>query len=222
MKYSQTTLSNQPSQFNIPVGRSDSSNWNDVKKGIRDKVYSKVQGFENQKFIQKSELLYNFKNQEEKNSGQPLSHRQSATHLRNLMDNKFPKQESPIKMGLTRAIYSPSQKQYHPLDDIQIKNNYQSAFGSAISKDKVKIQSTKKEQQYSSSSKPLTDLLDMKRNKAVTERATLAEIIRISNHLQDVQQAEATQLSSAYLQELIALQQNIGKVLKNTSHKAYK
>ncbi|CAD8064571.1 unnamed protein product [Paramecium primaurelia] len=221
MKYSQTTLQNSASQFNIPVGRSDSQNWNDVKKGIRDKVYSKVQGFENQKFIQKSELLYNFKNQEEKNSAQPLSHRQSANHLKNLMDNKFPKQESPIKMGLTRAIYSPSQKQYHPLDDIQIKHNYQSAFGSAINKEKVKIQSSKKEQQYSSS-KPLTDLLDMKRNKAVTERATLAEIIRISNHLQDVQQAEATQLSSAYLQELISLQQNIGKVLKNTSNKVYK
>ncbi|CAK93147.1 unnamed protein product (macronuclear) [Paramecium tetraurelia] len=220
MKYSQTTLQNSPSQFTIPVNSSDSQNWNDVKKGIRDKVYSKVQGFENQKFIQKSELLYNFKNQEEKNSNQPLSHRQSATHLKNLMDNKFPKQESPIKMGLTRAIYSPSQKQYHPLDDIQIKNNYQSAFGSAINKEKVKVQSSKKEQY--SSSKPMSDLLDMKRNKAVTERATLAEIIRISNHLQDVQQAEATQLSSAYLQELIALQQNIGKVLKNTSSKVYK
>ncbi|CAD8089501.1 unnamed protein product [Paramecium sonneborni] len=220
MKYSQTTLQNSPSQFNIPLLKNDSQNWNDVKKGIRDKVYSKVQGFENQKFIQKSELLYNFKNQEEKNSNQALSHRQSATHLKNLMDNKFPKQESPIKMGLTRAIYSPSQKQYHPLDDIQIKNNYQSAFGSSIGKEKVKIQSSKKEQY--SQQKPLSDMLDMKRNKAVTERATLAEIIRISNHLQDVQQAEATQLSSAYLQELITLQQNIGKVLKNTSNKTYK
>lgn len=53
------------------------------------------------------------------------------------MDNKFPKQESPIKMGLSNAIYSPVKRQHNPLDDL--KSSY------FTEKDRTKASSTKKE-----------------------------------------------------------------------------
>ncbi|CAD8129389.1 unnamed protein product [Paramecium sonneborni] len=159
-------------------------------------------------------MIYNYvykKAKSRRKLFQPLSLTQSATP-KNLIDNKFPKQESPIKMGLACAIYSPSQKQYHPLDDIQIKNNYQSAQRQSqrfIIKKRIiqqkSITDVRYEKEYGSNRKSQT-----------------CRNYRNFNHLQDVEQAEATQLSSSYLQEIIALQQNVGKVLKKTSKKVYK
>lgn len=178
-----------------------------MKKGIREKVYSKVQGFENQKFIQKSELLYNFKNEQ---SNPQL--RTSTTYVKNVLDNVFPRQESPFKSGLAQSIYSPQKFEYE---------SKSRAVEYALPKKKSEYLSQRRNSDVDF--KRSETAIDFPRKtKALNERVSLAEIIRISNHLQDISPNEVPQLSSGYLQELIGLQNNINRILRNTTQKLYK
>ncbi|CAD8088478.1 unnamed protein product [Paramecium primaurelia] len=228
MRSTYSPIRSSPCKFDIPITkcteiqqRLDYQTWSDVKKGIRDKVQSRVQGFENQKFIQKSDLLYNFKNSDQKISSQAQALRQSTSYVKNHLENKFPKQESPIKMGLTHVIYSPSQKQSNPVDDIKRSNIYPSSFGSFTDKDNYKSYSSKKD--LMSSFKSSSDIIDFSRkSKPITDRVSLTEIIKISNHLSDLQQTDISSLSNGYLSELVGLQSNINKLLKNANSKLYK
>lgn len=70
-------------------------------------------------------------------------------------------------------MYSPSQKQY----DVKVSNAYPTSFGSFTEKEKSKVYSSK-------SSSDIKDFT--KRTKPINERVTLTDIIRISNHLQDL------------------------------------
>ncbi|CAD8082489.1 unnamed protein product [Paramecium sonneborni] len=228
MRSTYSPIRSSPCKFDIPITkcteiqqRLDYQTWSDVKKGIREKVQQRVQGFENQKFIQKSDLLYNFKNQDQKLQCQGLALRQSTTYAKNHLENKFPKQESPIKMGLSHAIYSPSQKQCNPVDEIKRSNIYPSSFGSFTEKDNYKTYSCKRD--LMSSFKSSSDVIDFSRkSKPITDRVSLTEIIKISNHLSDLQQTEISSLSNGYLSELVGLQQNINKLIKNANSKSYK
>ncbi|CAK83565.1 unnamed protein product (macronuclear) [Paramecium tetraurelia] len=228
MRSTYSPIISSPCKFDIPITkcteiqqRLDYQTWSDVKKGIRDKVQSRVQGFENQKFIQKSDLLYNFKNSDQKLSSQALALRSSTSYVKNHLENKFPKQESPIKMGLTHAIYSPSQKPSIPVDEIKRSNIYPSAFGTLTEKDNCKTKSSKRD--LIGSFQSSFDVINFSRkNKPITDRVSLTEIIKISNHLSDLQQTDITSLNNGYISELVGLQQNISKLLNHANSKLNK
>ncbi|KAM3131894.1 hypothetical protein pb186bvf_016015 [Paramecium bursaria] len=232
-----TSIRNSPSRY---------TSWSDLKKGIREKVTSKVSGFDNQKIIKKSEVLYNFKQNESESSylhknlsnynlsavrssgGLPqtrgflqtaqqsksnlqdsnLQLRTSTAYIRNALDGRFPRQESPIRQGLTRSIYSPPKLQTYP-ERKPISFDYDRKYPELESK---KPFETEKRQLFNI----------MPRTKTLNERVSVSEIIRISSHLSDIQTRDIPQLPSGYLQELVTLQSNIQRILKNTSQKLYK